>query len=184
MPDGVRRSGLQIAIGCLFSTAAYCLLPTAYGSPAQAQEMKIGYVDLIEVFDRYERTKASDAALEQEGKQKQAELEGRMNELKKLRQGLELLNDQAREAKTREIDAKSDELQRLRQAAARDLRRERDKITKGLLTEIQRGIDEYAKANGFALILDRRALAYGQTADDVTDEVAALLNSRLKGGGR
>ena len=169
-----------------WAVAAVVMAPLAAGSSpaARAEELKIGYVDLLKVFDGYERTKASDATLEKAGKEKQGELEGRLNELKKLRQNLELLNDQAREAKTREIEKKSDELQQLRQAAARDLRRERDTITKGLLTEIERGIEEYAKANGFAFILDRRALAYGQPAYDVTDAVVALLNSRLKGGGR
>ena len=159
-----------------------CPVPRAPCPLVWAEEVKIGYVNLIEVFDGYERTKVSDAALEKEGKQKQAELEGRLQELKKLRQNLELLNDQAREGRAREIEKKSDELQQLRTSAARDLGRERDKITKGLLAEIERGVEEYAKANGFSLILDRRALVYGQPASDVTDEVLALLNDRLKGG--
>ena len=146
---------------------------------AGAEELKIGYVDLSKIFDGFERTKASDATLEGKGKQKEAELEGRMNELKKLRQSLELLNDQAREAKTKEIEEKADELQRFRTNTARDLRRERDNIAKQILAEIQRGVEEYAKANGFSLILDERSLLYGQQTYDVTDEILKMLNSRL-----
>jgi outer membrane protein len=145
----------------------------------QAQELKVGYVDLAEVFDNYQRTKASDAALEKRGKQKEAELEGRMSELKKLRQNLELLSDDSREAKQREIEEKSEELQRFRTSTARDLRRERDKIAKEILGEIQQGIDEYAKANGFSLIVDERLLLYGQSAYDLTDEILKLLNGHV-----
>ena len=148
---------------------------------ADAQELKLGYVDLAKVFDSYERTKRSDAALEQKGKQKEAELETRMNELRKLRQNLELLSDDARDQKQREIEEKSDELQRFRKNTARDLSRERDQVAKEILREIQQGITEYAKSNGYTLILDERSLLYGQSAIDVTDDVLKILNAKASG---
>jgi outer membrane protein len=153
------------------------LLPVACPSVG-AEELKIGYVDVAKVFDGYQRTKTSDAALEKKGKEKEQELEGKMDELKKLRQGLELLNDQAKETKGREIDEKADELQRFRTSTARDLSRERDKIAKTILDEIQKGVEDYAKANGFTIILDARSLLYGLPANDVTDKVLSALNTR------
>ena len=143
-----------------------------------AEEFKVGYVSVGKVFDGYERTKLSDATLEKQGKQKEGELEGRLNELKKLRQNLELLSNEAREAKTKEVEEKTDELQRFRAGTARDLRRERDKIATEILQEIQQAVEEYAKGNGYSLILDGRSLLYGQSAQDVTGEVLKLLNSR------
>ena len=154
-----------------------CLLASGLCPLVEAAELKIGYVNLAKVFDGYQRTKVSDAALEKQGKEKEAELEARMNELKKLRQSLELLNDQARESKTKDIEEKADELQRFRNSSARDLSRERDKIAKNILKEIQDGIDAYAKRNGFSIVLDSRSLLYGQPAYDITDEVLAALNS-------
>ena len=141
---------------------------------------KIGYVDLGVVFDSYERTKNSESSLEQRGKQKEQELEGRINELKKMREGLELLNDDAREAKAREVEERAESLQQFRNSAARDLRRERDKVAKGILDDIQSAIQEYGKANGFSLVLDARSLLYAEQAHDITDEVVKLLNSRAK----
>ena len=143
-----------------------------------AAELKVGYVDVAKVFDGYQRTKASDATLEKKGKEKEAEFEGRMNELKKLRQNLELLNNEAREAKSKEIEEKTEELQRFRNNTARDLSRERDKIASELLKEIQKNIEAYAKANGFSLLLDARSVLSGQEALDVTDEVLAGMNKR------
>ena len=150
---------------------------------AQAAELKIGYVNLPKVFDGYERTKRQDAALEKEGKAKQVELEARVNDLKKLRQNLELLNDAAREAKSREVEQRTDELQQFRTSTARDLKREHDNIAQEILKDIQQVINDYAKANGFAMILDQRSLFYAQSAYDVTDEVLKLLNSRLAAPG-
>lgn len=148
------------------------------GQTASSQPVKIGYVDVGKVFDGYQRTKASDAVLQQKGKQKEAELEGRLNELKKLRQNLELLNADAREAKEREVEEKAEALRQFRTRSARELRRERDKVARGILEEIRRGIEGYASANGFTLILDERSLVYGQTVDDLTDEVLQVLNAR------
>ena len=150
----------------------------AAARPAAAQELKIGYVDVGKVFEGFERTKTSEAALEKQGKSKEGELEGRMAELKKLRQNLELLNEDAREAKSREIDEKTEELQRFRNATARELGRERDKAAREVLKAIQDGVTSYAKANGFTLILDSRSLLYGFPAQDVTDEVLKALNGQ------
>ena len=172
--------GFQIPQHIRLAVVLFCALLTTYGSPLYAQELKVGYVNLAKIFDGYQRTKTSDAALEKKGKDKETELEGRVSELKKLRQNLELLKDDVRESKTREIEEKTEELQRFRTNAARDLGRERDKIAKDLLKEIQEGIDEYAKAQGFSFVFDERSLLYGQPAYDITDKALAMLNSRSK----
>ena len=161
-------------------TVSLLAMGLAWAVPVQAQEAKIGYVNLGKIFDGYVKTKNSDSVLEKKGKQKEAELEGRLTELKKMRENLELLNPDARESKGKELEEKSEDLQRFRSNTARDLRRERDKVAKDLLEEIQRTLVEYAKANGFSLIVDSQALLYGQEAFDVTDEVLTILNSRAK----
>ncbi len=151
-----------------------------FSSAAQTStgELKIGYVNLPKVFDGYERTKASDADLEKKGSQKEAELQSRLNELKKMREGLELLNDKAKDARAREIEQKTDELQRFRTNTARDLRRERDQIAGEILQDIQQVVETYAKANGYTLVLNEKALLYSQPTFDVTDEILKGLNNR------
>jgi outer membrane protein len=165
-----RRIG-YLLVGCMMVSAPV-------GATA---ELKVGFVDLSKVFDGYERTKVSDDSLQKRGKQKEAELEARMAELRKLRQSLELLNDDAREAKIREIEEKAEDLQRFRASTARNLRRDRDKMARQLLGEIRTGVADYAKANGFSLIVDDRSVLYGTAAHDVTDEVLKLLNSQATG---
>ena len=160
----------------LVAVLAYSLLTTHY-SLLLAAETKIGYVSIARVFEGYQRTRNSDAVLEKKGKQKETELEGRVEELKKLRQNLELMADDAKEAKTHEIEEKTDELQRFRNATARDLGRERDRIAKELLKEIQQTVEQYGTKNGFAMILDDRSLLYGQPAFDITNDILKALNA-------
>ena len=145
---------------------------------AGATEPKIGYLDVGKIFTEYQRTKDSDQALEQKSKQKQAELEGRFNELKRMRQNLELLNDKTKDTKAKELEDKSDEFQRLKTQGERDLLRERNQAAKDILDEIQEAVKEYAKTNGYALVLDARGLVYADSASEITDAVLRMLNDR------
>lgn len=145
---------------------------------AEAAELKIGYVVVEKLVGSYGKTRSSEDALEKQGKQKEAELQGRVTELKKMRESLELLSDQTREAKQREIDQKSDELQRFRANAGRDLARERQRVLGDILKDVRQAVDEYAKANDFSLIIRDDALLYALPAADVTDGVLKILNSR------
>jgi outer membrane protein len=166
--------------GSVVLAAAIAAFTWTTGGAAAAEAAKIGTVNIAKIFDGYQKTKQSDAVLEKKGKQKEAEYEGRLGELRKLREGLELLNDQSRQAKEREIEEKADALKRFRGNTAEDLRRERNQIAQGLLSEIQQGVQQYAKANGFTLIIDERAVLYGQETIDVTDEVLTQLNAAVK----
>ena len=145
---------------------------------ASAQELKLGYVNLGKVFDQYQRTKDSEVGLEQRGKQKEAQLQAQLEEIKKLRDGLELLNDQSREGKTRELEEKSDRFKRTKEQSERELVTQRNQLAKQILDEIGQAVAEYGKANGFTLIFDQRSLLYGQDSYEVTDKIVQILNDR------
>ena len=169
-----RRFHVAVLLSVVFS---YSLL-TPHSSLLFADGLKIGYVSLLKVFDGYQRTADSKHVLEQKGKQKQTELEGDFNELKKLRQSLELLNDQAKETKAREIEERADGFKRLKARSEREFVQEQNQLAKQILDEIDQAVAEYAKANGFSVILDDRSLLYGEDAYDVTDAVLKVLNQR------
>lgn len=169
------------AQGMWWALPAIWLAATLGGLPAaQAEELKVGFVNLARVFDGYTKTKTSDAQLQRKGEKKEVELKTRMQELRKMRESLELLNDDARETKALELEEKADELQRFRANTARNLRRERDKAAKELLGDIQDVMETYATERGFTVILDSQSLLYGHKRHDVTDDVLALLNKRAQ----
>ena len=151
---------------------------------AHAADLKVGYANLAKIFDGYQHTKDSETVLEQQGKVKQADLQGRFEELKKMRQGLELLSDQARDAKGKELEERSDEFQRAKTKTERDLLRSRNDVAKQILQEIDVVVNDYAKASGFTVLFDSRSLLYGDAASDVTDEILKALNDRYAKGGK
>ncbi|MBI2884958.1 MAG: OmpH family outer membrane protein [Candidatus Omnitrophica bacterium] len=161
-----------------------CLLSPVSCPVLKAAELKIGYVNLVRVFEEYQRTKDTEQVLEQRGKQKLSELEGRLGELKKMRQNLELLNDQAKEAKSKELEEKSDEFQRLKTKSERESVRDRNQVAKQIFDEIDGAVTAYARANGFSLVLDQRSLIVGDDVYDLTDEVLKSLNDRYAAGGK
>jgi outer membrane protein len=132
------------------------------------------------VFDSYQRTKDLETGLERKGRERHTQLEGQFKELKQLRQNLELVAEGAREAKVREIEEKSDTFSRLKTRSERELVTERNQLAREILEEIDQAVSEYAKANGFSVILDQRAVLYGQDGDDVTEAVVRLLNERYQ----
>lgn len=147
-------------------------------APAAAEAQKIGFVDIARVFDEYQRTKESDKALEAKSKEKETELKGRVDELKKLREGMELLSDKAKEERQKQVEDKSDELQRFQLAAQNELRRQRDAIARDILKEINDTVQAYAKAQGYDLMLNERTLVYGAPNLDLTDAVLKQLNGQ------
>ena len=169
-------SGWSLLVGCLLSFAIVC--------PLWADEVKIGYVDLATVFDGYDRTKESEKGLERKGEKKQQELRNRAAELSKLRESIELLSNEAREAKVEEIEEKSDQLQRLKTRSERKLLRERNELARDILRDIDRAVADYAKKNNFTLILDQRSVVYVQDAYDLTDQVLEALNARYAAKGK
>jgi outer membrane protein len=172
----------------IFSASAISILMAsacvfAYEPSAQAAEMKACSVNLARVFEMYQRTKDSEGSLESKGKQKQSELEGKFSELKKMREGLELLSDQAKEAKAREIEEKADSFKRLKDRSERELLKERNQVARVILDDIEKVIEEYAKANGYSMVVDQRMLLYGEPAYDITEQVLKILNDRYAAQG-
>jgi Skp family chaperone for outer membrane proteins len=83
-----------------------------------------------------------------------------------------------RNTKAKELEEKSDEFQRLKTKSQRELLRERNETAKVILDDIEHAVAEYAKANGFSIILDQRSLLYGTEMYDTTDAVLKMLNER------
>lgn len=165
----LKRGGLVIGVAALWMTVACPLV--------SASEVTIGYVDMVALFDKYQRTQRSESILEQQGKTKESELTRRLDELRRLREGLDLLSDEARDARVFEIEERADALKRFGKHTKLELARERDRVAQGIIEDIQQTVKDYAKDHGFSLILDERLLLYGQEGDDLTEAILTVLNA-------
>jgi len=141
---------------------------------------KIGYIDLSRSFDEYQKTKDFDKELEGKGDMKQDEREKLVQEIRKMREELELMNKNAREKKEADIESKIKSLQEFDQEAKTDLTKERDNMVKDILKEMSDVIKEYGEKNGYSIIVNDRVLLYGDSGMDLTNEIIKILNDRYK----
>ncbi len=145
-----------------------------------AQELKIGYIDVSRTFDEYTRTKEADAALEKKGLDKEAQRTKMVNEIKKLKEELDLAAEKVKPEKQKLLEDKLKALQEYDRAAREDLGKERDNIVKEILKEIDGVIQEFGKKEGYIFIFNERVLLYKDKTKELTENIISMLNSRYQ----
>lgn len=146
------------------------------GPAISESQGKIGYIDLSRSFDEYQKTKDFDKRLEKKGDIKQGEREKLVQDIRKMREELELMNKDARDKKDADIEARVKSLQEFDQEAKTDLIKERDNMVKDILEEMNGVIKAYGEKQGYSIIVNDRVLLYGDKAMDLTDEIIKILN--------
>jgi len=159
-------------------TAVLAFLMLMTGNALAESQGKIGYIDLSRSFDEYQKTKDFDKELENKGDMKQQAREKVVQEIRKMKEELELMNKTAREKKEADIEAKIKSLQDFDQEAKTDLTRERDNMVKDILKEMSDVIKEYGEKNGYSIIVNDRVLLYGDAGMDLTNEIIKILNDK------
>ena len=163
----------------LFVIILVCIFISTMAMPLFAETQgKIGYIDLSRSFDEYQKTKDFDKELEKKGDMKQEEREKLVQDIRKMRGELELMNKSARDKKETDIEAKIKSLQEFDQEAKTDLTKERDNMVKDILKEMSDVIKEYGQKNGYSIILNDRVLLYGDPGMELTNEIIKILNEK------
>ena len=152
-----------------------------YTNAGYAETLKMGYVNLGKIFDEYEKTKEYDKVLESQGGQKQKERDKLVNEIKRLKDELELLSDKGKEEKQNQIDSKVTELRKFDTDVREELSRQRDNFLKEILKEIQATVEEYGQKEKYTMIVRSEGIIiYGDKSVDLTEQVIKVLNERYK----
>lgn len=139
---------------------------------------KIGWVRMSKLFDKYEKTKLSESQLESLAKSKQTEREQIVSEIKGMRDELVLLNEQARLERQKAIEERLKALAGFDRQTKESLQAKREEAFRSIVVEIEKTVAEYAKENGFSLVLTEQSLIYGLDSIDVTEPILKLLNER------
>ncbi len=165
----------KVIVGIVFISLFF-----AAGNAFAESQGKIGYIDLSKSFDEYQKTKDFDKELEAKGDMKQQEREKLVQDIRKMRGELELMNKNAREKKETDIESKIKSLQDFDQEAKTDLTKERDNMVKDILKEMSDVIKEYGEKNGYSIIVNDRVLLYGDSGMELTNEIIKILNDKYK----
>ena len=104
------------------------VLCMALSANAFAKEMKIGCLNMRKVFYEYKKTKDFNQTLEKEDAKVKEEIEKRTQDLRKLRDEIDLLSEEAKAKKEPELRQKIKKLDDFRKEKIEELLRKKDEM--------------------------------------------------------
>lgn len=180
------RAVLPYAVG-LFVGSALLAAPAAAQAPGQpspasapraaanTQADKVGVFDMQRVLVKSASGVAAREALERERAVMQKDVDGKRQELEKLRDELDkkgpLMTAEARREKEDAFERKRRDFARLRDDYAKELEKKEQELLRRMYREIQGVIQEVGARGHFLAIIDRQAVVYMAPAADVTDDI-------------
>lgn len=146
---------------------------------ANAQNMKIGYVDSRAVSDKLPEVKQAYAQLGEFQKAKEAELKKDAEAFQKLvdeySKEAEAMEATMRSARERELQAKQEQLQLKETNARADIQKRQQTIFDPIEKRIQEAIKTVAGENGYTYILAKEVLLHYPAGEDISEKVTQKL---------
>ncbi|MDD5195882.1 MAG: OmpH family outer membrane protein [Candidatus Omnitrophica bacterium] len=156
-------------------------LMTTFALTSFAKDMKIGYVDFLQIYDQYEKTKEYDKALEAKKDVKEKELKAKAEEIEKMQSKASMLKDKEKDKEKDKVMAAAKDFENLRRQSYLDLKKERDEKMKEIVADIENVVKDYAKKNNYDLILNGNIIHYAADKSmDITSEVMKAVNDTYK----
>lgn len=144
------------------------------------KDLKIGYVDIIEVFNDYQKTKDYEGVLDVEKKEIEKVLNKKREEIERLNNKMSLLKEKEKEAHQEKIREQIKEYQEIRRQAEVDMR----KMVIEQMTEIKKDMDkvieDYSKKKKFNLVFDKNSVLFGDKAMDITKDILSISNKQYR----
>jgi len=174
---------------------------SAGAAEAEEAEVKIGVVDVIRVFDAYERSEDLEKELQGEAKGFSNKMESMKEELKRLEAEIELLSPEheRRVEAVSELAMKRQVYQSTVMAEQKKLMARQSKMLVEVYDEIAVAVEEYAKVEGYTLVLKAeskdvrgdtpdevqlriavRPVLYYSSVHDLTDDIIRVLNAKYE----
>ncbi len=161
---------ILIALGMICSFSSVCF----------AQDLKIGYVDVLKIFSDYKKTKKYDKELEKKGEAAKKKLEAKLEIVNGLKSKLSVVKEDEKDKEEANLVKEAKEYDQLLRKADFDIRKERDEKMREILEDIDKIIKDYSEKNGFDLVVDERAVLYGAKGMDITDEILKIANKKFR----
>jgi outer membrane protein len=154
----------------------------AGGGMAQAQEMKIGFVNSDRVLREATVAKAAQTRLEAEFSKRQKEGEDAANKLKaaadKLDKDAPTLAEAERNRRQRDLVEQDRELQRKRREFQEDLNQRRNEELASVVERANKVVKSIYETEKYDLILQGDVVIFASSRIDITDKVVKALNAQ------
>lgn len=154
-------------------------------APLNAQEVKIGLVDLQRVLVESERGQEVLSKLKAERDAKQKEIDAKEKEIRQMEADLEkqrsVLSESARRERERVIRKRQRNLRRTVDDMNRDFTEEERDLRDQLIKEIAEVVRNYGRENGYVLIMEIRAggVMYGSEEADLSKKLVAAYDASV-----
>lgn len=149
---------------------------------AFSQSVKIGYVNMKEIFENYEKAKKIEESFKKEVAEEQKNIDKMQEDIKKMQEDYEkkknMMKPEEQAKKETEIRSKIQEFSQKYSEVSKKLDEKGKALESQIVDEIKKAIEDYAKKNGYSIILDSRLLLYGDEATNLTDEIIKVLNKK------
>lgn len=151
-----------------------------------AAEIKIGVVDIQKAMELSTEGKKAKAQFQKKVEKLQGELKTKQDEITALKEELErqssVLSQTARDDKEKSYQYKLRDYQRMVKDSQEELQREDQELSQKILKDLQRIIENFGKAEGFDIILERTqsAVLFGSEKVDVTQRIIQLYDEGKK----
>ena len=147
-------------------------------SPASAEAMKIGYVDLRRAFYEYEKSKNFDTELTKLTNERGEKRNKMVDEVRKMRDESELLSDSAKAAKLKQLNTKITALNEYDTNTRQELLNKKNEMFRVVIGDIQKIVEDIGARDKYTYVFDSRNIMYSQKQDDLTDQVVTRLNKK------
>lgn len=149
-------------------------------SPSLLAEMKIAVVDSQRAVVETEDGLRMQATLKKIFDERQRELDQKQNELQKERAELEkqrtTLKPELLQARAEKWQVEAQTVQQMFMEYNRELQRKQSELMQPILAQAMTVVQRIAKAEGFAMVIDKQAAPYVQPEFDLTDRVIKAYN--------
>jgi outer membrane protein len=147
---------------------------------AQAAELKIGYVDFQKIVSQSEQGKEAMKTLDSIEKAKNALINEKVNDIKKLEEELTvqggILNPETKQKKQAEHEKLMMEYQKMRRDRDEELKKNESEFIQKIVIEVKKLLAKVSEEEGYAVILNEAGIAYIRPEADLTDRVLKMFN--------
>jgi outer membrane protein len=152
--------------------------------PATASVLKIGFVDVEKAVQETSSGKKAKKELEKELSSKKAEFQKKEADLKKMFEDLEkkkvALSDDVRTKKQADLNQDMAKFQREVSEFNIGMQKKQSEYLQPIAEKLEGIIEKIAKSGSYSVVLDKRALVWGDKQIDITDEVVKEFEKNAK----
>jgi outer membrane protein len=175
----MKSSSLKTGVARFAAIAALVFMASA---GAQAEEVKIGFVNSDRVLREATLAKAAQTRLESEFSKRQKEGEDAANKLKaaadKLDKDSPTLSEAERNRRQRDLVEQDRELQRKRREFQEDLNQRKNEELASVVERANKVVKQIYDSEKFDVILQGDSVVFASARVDITDKVIKALNAQ------